>query len=135
VFTGEIVTTDTGLSEGIFWDYQEKKFPKNFSGIMALRRRCWQHQSLYFCAGKFEKGNCTLNLASSGKNLVSGRRSAKQCLFIKRIESRRNCGKQRELLVSSISVTDKMHLMRIARQYFYSCEQQRQSNSNGCCFA
>jgi len=58
VFNRRIVTTDTGLSEGIFWDYQEKKFPKNFSGIMALRRRCWHTKACIFCAGKFEKGNC-----------------------------------------------------------------------------
>ena len=123
--SGDIVTTDTGLSEGIFWDYETRSvsdkllnhygFDKKLLPALAPRVRRTGPGKSGCRAGTRHRSRCA--------DLLSSRRSTQQRLFTESFEAGRNCGDCRNVRRYLRRNRKECIRFQVEGEYFYSREQ------------
>ncbi len=88
--TGEVRTSFTGLSEGIFWDFQSNGLSGELMNYFGFSKELVPEPSESFSVQGILLKDIAIGIRTARRNscLIPGRRSAKQCFITKCPESR-----------------------------------------------
>ena len=97
--TGDITTTSSALSEGVFWDFKKEKFQKMYMQYYGFDENCIPDIRPVFSEHGFlcRRLRAELSLERKYSGFLQSRGSIEQCAFIKCFETWRSGGHSRNL--------------------------------------